>query len=325
MPSFICRLAVARSNFDSVRKLVSKEFGAYRPREEYPHAYRLVLSGVTPLVVDGLERLLQNQEWEYSNKPYPEHKGKEYEQSGKWYTVSIDAQYSEQDFRVAKYVDFHVVGEAIDMDHKWALLNRFSAVVCKMCRLIEGLAVPEPYCVSEDNVSKPQDLYHAHNGIVIASERAKAVLVEVCGDSILLREAAVKHTKKKNLLTGRFYAVRPKHNIGHDVQWFPVGGCASCGRPKDWNTRMGPPKRNENKFERALYIVDKFGQDIWDIALSEHWNGTRKLNGGNTRGFTYWRFISGRLYTLLRKGKIKGLGQPSFAVQSPEGARWREW
>lgn len=308
MPRFECTLNVG-AKIKQVEKIVRTNYADFEPDISKATDGTIRFPGVHPEMVAELKSILV---------ALGLHPASLDETTTNWFGIETKPFFTDTELREARYVNLDARGEYIDIDRELRNLNRFGKIICKKCGLVAELPLPKPYVVSDQNALSPQDLYRGLDGILFASEKAKKIVLEVCGESVLVCDVEVRHTKKVKVLRGQDYGVRPKHHIGKDVSFIPAKKvCSSCGQPPRWQFR--PNRKDE--FERELCIFDSFGPVSWDIALSAQWNGTRIKSPKQPASFTYWMYMSGKLYAALRDDKIKGLSGPMYVVYTRETAK----
>src|SRR6266568_321708 len=139
---------------------------------------------------DRIETFLKDQKWDYD--------------------LVIEEKCSDSELVKARFIPLLVEGDYIDDDNIGNPLNHYRNNDCQTCLLAKDDIIPTPYVVSGTRMRKSQDLYLAHNGIRIASERCMLILQKKAGDIIDYGEVCVDGGGKKTPSDGPFFWFRPK-------------------------------------------------------------------------------------------------------------------
>src|SRR5580704_17528013 len=95
--------------------------------------------------------------------------------------IVIEERCTDFEIENAKYVPLLLKGELVASEKNGEPLNVYSTITCTMCGLPDENTMPAPYVISETHLKRTQQVYGAHNGIVIAEADIAAAIMERCG------------------------------------------------------------------------------------------------------------------------------------------------
>lgn len=267
---------------------------------------------VTPEILADIENYLQKlglRDWIFKEE-FPNYRNIFGQTTASFYTVTVHENIGHKDINQAAFVPLRILGENIDMDECWKPINAHTEFLCSNCFAYDESKIPDSYLISDDCIERVQDLYNAHNGMIIASEKALNYLQNIVGDAIQYGDAKFREPiKKKKFTSGRFFWIRPKVSLGRNVKSFVLKSCPACGRP----IQMGEGKL-PNKFDNCRIILEQIGDGTVPIALSGSWIGLRTREASIATIMDI--FISGKLYSFLKKSGLVGLAKPEGIVHT---------
>jgi hypothetical protein len=297
---FLCRIFIApggvgRAYEDLLTQALQRladEFPEFHPSIE-PANHFVEFRDVDPGAVNKMEAWLNDRDHEYS--------------------LGIDEKCSDSELLKARFVPFLIEGEYVDSDRNHNPLNRYREVRCKTCLVPKEDSVPNPFVVSELNSRKVQDVYKAQNGIIIVSQKFLSAIGNKLSGCVHSGEAAVTEAPRTKRLKGPYFWLRPKFSLGREIRSVVRRVCESCGAPIEVRKIQ-----TEDKFLDAQVVLEDFGSQSCDIALSGNWYGERTQE----RPISVTRdiFISGELCSFLLKQKLKGICSPTNVVVARRGS-----
>ena len=219
----------------------------------------------------------------------------------------IEEQCTDLELFSAEYVPFLIEGDFIDSNQDGEPLDHFSPGKCQACFLPPEETVPEPLSVSEVNSRRIQDIYWAHNGVIVVSEKFMSAVGAHMDDQVRTGQVIFKQSSRPRRLKDRYFWLRPRFSLGREIQSEVKKVCETCG------TQLEVRKvERGDKFRDARIILEHFGDRKLNIALSGNWYGqrTREKPMSQIREI----YISGGMYFFLTNQKLKGLVRPSNVV-----------
>jgi hypothetical protein len=216
----------------------------------------------------------------------------------------------------ARWVDLTAKVGPVDTDD-WEPLNRFPKMICTECGHYDDTRVPEPYKVLDAILTKKDEIFHALNGLIIANERVRNLVLGTCEDQVDCGEAQVTNQEgratKRADVGRRFYWIRPKCAIG-GFDGFKPGPpfCPRCGEALTSQTEEADEKVVINRV-----VVEHFGKKNWNIAVGGTLGHYRRPSGAVIQRRDV--FVSGSLWAYLYNSGVKGLGVPEEGLFSARG------
>ena len=221
------------------------------------------------------------------------------------------------DYSIAKselwkicYASLAVEGDYLDEDPDGNPLNRFPVSLCPACNMPDENHLPEPFYVSakqmlrrkqdgvpDEMLAAKRDIFHCMCGVLAVSERVKRIL-EVLGQPFISARVAATQSQS---LPFSCWAIRPTRMWGHRAHLEIMKQCPLCRRPLKSHADM------TNDFWRNRIILKKTEMPDTDFVLDETWFGDRTKRSA---GFIRDVFVSGKLYDVLLRAKIRGLLRP---------------
>jgi len=224
--------------------------------------------------------------------------------NGYAHDIVVEERPMDAELASAAYVPLLCLGECIDENRDGELLNSYQKIICRSCGMPDEDAIPSPYCVSVKLMNRrKQDIYYANNGIFIVSARLLRLLEKLTPE---LQIGPILCDERGDC-SGSHYWVRPLRSLGSECRSSIISKCDACGNPIEVRTR-----ESEDKFENARLAVTHFSEAHCAIALSGSWYGKRER--GSVPSVHRSVFVSGELYMILARSKIKGLVRPSHVL-----------
>ena len=229
-------------------------------------------------------------------------------------------RFSRRELPQLRLVRLTLEGDSVDNDVDGNPLNRFPSLLCGSCRMPDESRLPDPFYVSgtqmlrrtQDGVhglqlKRDREAFTCAGGIVVVSGRLRRIL-DMLEQPLLC--ASVVGTPRKEVARG-FHALRPAHNWGRRKNAVSSVQCADCGRPRRCN--VGPDLAPEALYANRL-VMDEERLPEPDLICSETWFGDRTRRPSESADFSRDIYVSGQLYDLLLKAKVRGLMPPESVV-----------
>jgi len=98
------------------------------------------------------------------------------------YYVGIIDYWTINELVRARWLAVRYTADSVDDDSNWDPINCYRSALCRKCHWFDEANVPTPYSVTNSVLRRKEDVFPAHNGVIIAREGVKDLLVEVVRD-----------------------------------------------------------------------------------------------------------------------------------------------
>ena len=235
-------------------------------------------------------------------------------------SCGVEERLTKSELQQVRFARFAIQGDSIDHDSDWSPLNRFPSLLCRDCSMPDENRLPGIFYVSarqmlrrrQDGVPDvplptKREVFGCSCGIFVAVHRVKRILEVLNQPVICAAVAAIPPAE----LPVPCWAIRPAHSWGRRKYLILSDPCPACGQPR--RCHMDMEAEPERLWPNRLFVHEETIPDA-DFVCCESWFGDRTRHPSESFGIHRDLFVSGRLYDLLLRAKVRGLITPGEFV-----------
>jgi hypothetical protein len=235
-------------------------------------------------------------------------------------SCGVEERLIKSELQRVRFARFTIQGDSIDHDSDGNPLNHFPSLLCRECNMPDESKLPGTFYVSAKkmlrrrqdgvpNVTLPtkREVFGCSCGVFVAVDRVKRIL-EVLEQPVICAPVAATPAAE---LTVPCWAIRPAHAWGRGKYLILSDPCPACRQPRRCHLDM--EAEPEKLWPNRLILQGETIPDT-DFVCCQTWFGDRTRRPSESFDFHRDVLVSGRLYALLLRAKVRGLMTPEEFV-----------